>query len=277
MRFRAVLVCLAAALSLTGVAWGDIVHLRDGGRLVGEVEAKGNTLTVTNKYGSSSVPLSAVRLIEKAPTVLGEYQKLASGAGPQDVGAQKKVADFCRKHQLASRERYHLLRVLRLRPDDLQARSRLGYIMSSGVWLTKSEEMKNRGLTRFRGKWVTPDEKQAVAEQEHREKLELAAKRRREREERLAMLKSKRLAQAEREREASRERQGHIGITSTSRRDRDSTGYSGYYRRSLLYPYGYPYYYNPYYRYYRYHGSGTRHYRSGYYIEYRSGNWVIRW
>jgi hypothetical protein len=162
MIFRAAITGAVFAAALMTAAWADIVHLRGGGRLEGEVEVQGDTVTVTSRYGSTSVPLSAVDFVEKTATVLEEYKSLTSKAAQHDLQAQRNLANFCRKNSLAAKERYHLLLILRLRPGDIEARSRLGYVRHRGRWVTRADEMYDRGLTRFRGEWVTPVAKEAV-------------------------------------------------------------------------------------------------------------------
>jgi len=254
-------------------AWADIVHLNNGGRLEGVVDTSGDNVTVTNKYGSTTVHVSAVKSVEKTATVLDEYDKKAAIAASTDLRAQRIIADFCRENGLTSKERYHLLLILRLRPDDIEARSRLGYVKKRREWITKAEEMYDRGLTRFRGKWVSPAAKKAIMEEESRRKVELAAKRREEREKKAAALREKRLAQARREKR-QRESTSYLGLTNVSDRyyyPRDYYGY-GY---SITSPYG------RYYRFPRRLPENWVWYRRwtgvGLSVDYRSGDWRIRW
>jgi hypothetical protein len=277
MLFRVFVTGAILTAVLAAAAWADIVHLRSGGRLEGVVSVEGDAITVTNKYGSTSVPLSAVDFVEKTPNLLEKYVALAALAPAGDLESQRKLTEFCRKNHLASAERYHLLLILRLRPGDIKARSRLGYVKHRGRWVTKSDEMYDRGLTRFRGGWVTPDAKQAVLAEERERRRELAAKRRKERQERLAMLRAKRLFEAQKEREKKRQSAGYLGI--------------GYVDQKYQYPPSYypryggcsitsPYYggcYSP----YPYGSTGWTWYRRwtgvGLSGDYRSGSWRVTW
>lgn len=280
MTVRVMLIIAVFAAVVATAAWADVVHLKSGGRLEGVVKVEGDTLTITNRFGSTSVPVSAVELVEKAPTILEKYEKLASKADANNVAAQRRLAEFCRENHLRARERYHLLLILRLRPDNIEARSRLGFVMHKGKWHTKADEMFDRGLTRFRGQWVTPEAKQATLAAERERRRELAAKRRREREERLAMLRAKKLARARKARQYEPGRTP-VGVMGIQYRDQyrdpyDPYGYYGYGGRySLTSPYYGGYCPNPYWNsnwgwYRRWTGVGL----SG---EYRSRDWRIRW
>ena len=278
MLLRTVLTGAVLSAALMTAAWADIVHLRGGGRLEGVVEAQGDALVVTNRYGSTSVALSAVRFVEKTASVLDEYRKLASKAAPENLQAQRRMAKFCRDNHLTARERRHLLLVLRLRPDDIQARSRLGFVMHRGQWLTKSEEMYDRGLTRFRGEWMTHGAKEAALDNERERRRELAAKRRSERDERLARLKAKRLAEAQKARERERASAGVLGIGYVDDSYYRGPAYRPYYRGySVTAPrYGGGYYYP-----YSHWGSGWTWYRrwtgAGLSVEYKSRDWRVKW
>lgn len=278
MFVRVMLILGVFAVVVATAAWADVVHLKSGGRLEGVVKVEGDTLTVTNRFGSTSVPVSAVELVEKAPTVLDKYAKLAAKAGANDLASQRLLAKFCGENHLRKKERYHLLLVLRLRPDDIEARSRLGFVMHKGKWQTKADEMFDRGMTRFRGEWVTPEARQATLAAERERRRELTAKRRKEREERLAMLRAKKLARARKARayEPGRAPTGVMGIQYRDqyRNPYDPYGYYGY-GGSITAPYYGGYYPNPYWNsnwgwYRRWTGVGL----SG---EYRSRNWRISW
>lgn len=271
----AVVTCTTALAGVTA-AWADIVHLRGGGRIEGVVRVEGDIVTVANRYGSTSVPVASVERVEKSETALSRYNRLASGAAAGDLKAQRELVKFCREHGLTSRERYHLLLVLRLRPGDIEARSALGYVQRGGAWLTKSEEMHGRGLIQFRGKWMSPGAKEAVRSRERERKRELAAKRREEREERAASVRARRLAQR---RERRREGQGYLGITYV-----DERYYNRRYYRHWHHPGRYsitsPYYGGYYYPYERYTGGWSWYRRwtgAGLSVNYRSRNWRVRW
>ncbi|HZE98226.1 MAG TPA: tetratricopeptide repeat protein [Planctomycetota bacterium] len=56
---------LAAILCLAGVALGDVVHLRSGGKIEGRVTDKGTTLEIENANGKVTVEKDLVERIEK--------------------------------------------------------------------------------------------------------------------------------------------------------------------------------------------------------------------
>jgi hypothetical protein len=278
MKFRVVLCSVILAGLLAGGARADIVHLRSGGRIEGVVEVRGDSVTVTNRFGSTTVPLSSVDFVEKTETALDKYEALNQRAATDDLNAQRELARFCRENFLTSRERYHLLLILRLRPDDTEARSRLGFVQYRGEWVTKSEEMYDRGLIRFRGDWVTHEAKQDVLAQEREHRRELAAKRREEREQRMAELRAKRLAEERRNEEKERRSGEVLGIGYVDDYNYRSRAYYPYPPRySLTAPCYGGWYYHPYSEWQNSWGWYRRWTGVGLSGEYRSRDWRVRW
>ena len=77
-----------------------------------------------------------------------------------DLNGNLEMANWCRKHHLASQERAHLNRMLDFAPDHPSARTRLGYRLRNGQWKTDASvreeneraEARRVGLVRWRGK-----------------------------------------------------------------------------------------------------------------------------
>jgi len=275
MKVIHLLVGAIAMVLLVAVARGDIVHLKNGDRLEGDVEIKGETAVVTNKYGSTSVSLDAIKMIEDSTTVVEKYNKLNSKAQPDSLDEQRALANYCRENYLPIKEKFHLLLILRLRPGDIQARSRLGYVMLNGRWFTKQDEMYSRGLTHFRGGWVTPEDKQKMLSEERELRLQLAAKRKEKREKRLAELKARRLAQARKERSSQRSSADILRLSYV-----DSSYYNP---QRYMQPYGRYSVFDPYYggAIYPYAGQSWYWYRrwtgAGLSRDYRARSWRVRW
>jgi len=50
--------------------------------------------------------------------------------------------------------------VIRITPNDPEAREALGFVQLDGRWVTEEESYKARGFVRFQGEWMTPAEVQ---------------------------------------------------------------------------------------------------------------------
>jgi hypothetical protein len=101
---------------------------------------------------------------EKDP--LQEYEEIT--AKFQDTAEdQYSLALWCEAHKLQKQRRVHLLRVIELDPEHAPARKKLGYELRDGKWMTASELKEAKGLVKFGGRYVTPQEKE-ILEQKKR-------------------------------------------------------------------------------------------------------------
>jgi hypothetical protein len=73
--------------------------------------------------------------IQKAEyqVLLAEYSRLRD-QGPLSVANHRELADWCRDHGLADRERFHLYSILQREPNDYDAHHRLGDTPNSHGW-----------------------------------------------------------------------------------------------------------------------------------------------
>jgi hypothetical protein len=163
-----------AAILPTAVA-ADVVQLRAGGKLAGEIQGpsrNGDTTPITVKTLSGASVTVAPESVESArrrKIAYEEYERRAADT-PNTVEDQLQLADWCRNNGLSNPRRSHLRRVLALDPQHAATRKALGYTRHGGQWMTHDELMSSRGLVKHKGKWVLPQEvpfiEQAAAETE---------------------------------------------------------------------------------------------------------------
>lgn len=136
-------------------ASGDVIELKSGGRLVGEVapdDAGNRTLVdiTLPRGGRVTIPRREVKRIELESPAEKAYAQRAPTT-LDTVEAQWTLAMWCRDNKLAKQAKAHLGRVVELDPNHEEARSLLGYQQLGGQWLTRDEVMAARGLVRYEG------------------------------------------------------------------------------------------------------------------------------
>ncbi len=177
-RLTLTLPALVSALTAVagGVAWGDIVVLKTGGRIVGEpvadAQAGPDTVTLKTLPGVIvAVPQSEIQEhIRQRPAEL-EYEKIRTQY-PDTVEGQWELAEWCRQHNLLQQRETHLRRLLELDPDNVRVRAILGYTKVNGVWKTRDEMMREQGYVLYKGRWMLPQEVQILEEKEQRQASE---------------------------------------------------------------------------------------------------------
>lgn len=163
-QIAAILIAAGSAFVVTP-ALADVLILRNGGRLEGDV-AK-TQVSSESKAVAYTVKLnSGVRLkidgrevrkhIKSDPTEL-EYEKLLN-AMPDTAAGHWTMANWCNSNKLSEQRRYHQEQVLRHDPNHEDARRSLGYTRLNGKWGTRKDRMRDKGYELFEGKYLLPQQ-----------------------------------------------------------------------------------------------------------------------
>ncbi|HVZ36244.1 MAG TPA: hypothetical protein VG963_27640 [Polyangiaceae bacterium] len=129
-----VTVCAAAR-----AARADLVYLEGGRVLEGSAKQEGDKVVVELESGRISVPALQVVRIEHAQPPLVEARERERSIAPNDIAGLLRLADFCRDHDLAGKERHLLERIIAVAPDHAEARRRLGYVHTREGWVDGAE------------------------------------------------------------------------------------------------------------------------------------------
>jgi hypothetical protein len=228
MRRSTRVLCAAAAalLAILRPAAGEVFVLRSGGRIEGElVNADENPRTsyVISLPNGAQITLeaAAVDRVQPVRPELVEYEKVRRQY-PDTVPGQLQMAEWCRDHDLSAQRKTHLERVLKLDPDQAEARRALGYRKVKDKWMTHDEEMADKGyvkrIVRGNAVWITPQdaelhdsaEKQLKAESEWRGKISNWRR----------WLDGSRAAQGEKNLRAIRDPMAIVGLADWLKKDR---------------------------------------------------------
>ncbi|MDB5298733.1 MAG: hhoB [Phycisphaerales bacterium] len=144
-------------LALPGFALGDVVHLKDGSRLEGEIKRVGDEYVVTGQGGKvTRVPSEKVGSIEVKPQVgddaaMGRLQSLRRAA--------ENLSDF--KQIL---ERYKTF---------IDQNSGTPAAVEAKADVEMWQDRQTRGLIKLGDKWITPEERDTLRGQSSEEAIHL--------------------------------------------------------------------------------------------------------
>ena len=144
-------------LALPGFALGDVVHLKDGSRLEGEIKRAGDEYIVTEQGGKvTHVPSEKVGSIEVKPQLgddaaMGRLQSLRRAA--------ENLPDF---KQILERYKTFLDQNANT-PAAIEAKADME------MW----QDRQARGLIKLGDKWITPEERDALRGQSSQEAIRL--------------------------------------------------------------------------------------------------------
>jgi len=175
---------------LVGPAFGDVIHLRSGGNIEGEVtgEEDGHLL-VRTRFGVQRIARADVVRIEEKQTVREQYEKRLRALDREDADAVLELALWCKKKRMTAQYRELLELAVTADPEHEAAQTERGRVRFEGSWITPEErdeilskredaarraeglvqvdgewvpreeaEARRKGLVFFRGRWVTQED-----------------------------------------------------------------------------------------------------------------------
>lgn len=126
---------------LGSMALADIVHMKDGTKVEGEVIAETqDSITVKSQHGTVELEKARIDRIEKKKLPQELYrEKLASIAG-NDAEGHYLLALWCKEKGLEQEYTAELRKVIEINPDHAAARRRLGYRREGDKWVRERGE-----------------------------------------------------------------------------------------------------------------------------------------
>jgi hypothetical protein len=160
---RRFVLVLTVVLAASAFASADVIHLKGGGRIEGEVvEESADAVVVDVSAGRITLPRSRIERMVLGTSALARFRARAAALAPGDLRGWLALAAWARDNDLVTQSRGAFEHVLALDPGNATAHSALGHVLVAGRWLTLEESHRARGLVEFEGRWVAPEERQAL-------------------------------------------------------------------------------------------------------------------
>lgn len=159
---------MVASISLAlGVATarGDILHLRSGGTLSGEVlERDEGHYRIRTVDGVVTVDHESVERVEPGPSPFKEYERRKAAAADTEL-AHLELATWLEAQGMTALSKQHLQQALAHNPRSVAALRALGYVQINGMWVD------GRSLERGVAKPARDEAESRPVEQEDPERL----------------------------------------------------------------------------------------------------------
>ncbi len=169
--FKISLVAGLALVASSIISRADTIKLEGGGTVRGEIlddKSTKDILVVKSRVGAEiKLQRGRIQEIIREKTPAQEYAEI-KGDYAETADDQFRLAMWCEVRKLNKERKEHLLTVIELDADHAQAREKLGYVQREGKWLTADELKEAKGLVKFNGRFVTPQERE-ILEQKKRE------------------------------------------------------------------------------------------------------------
>jgi hypothetical protein len=157
---RALLLTLAL---LPTAAQADEIYTRGGGQLSGEIVERGpDSIVVDIGAGKIGLPLSYVERIVPGPSPTALYRARAERLAPDDAEGWVALGKWARQQDLRTQADQAFRHAVSQDPGNAAAHQALGHVKLGEQWMTREESYRARGLVPYEGRWVTPEEQQAL-------------------------------------------------------------------------------------------------------------------
>jgi predicted esterase len=134
---------LLIVVALFSAALADVIHMKDGTKVEGEVVAETeSTITVKTQHGTVELARSRIKNIEKKKLPQEVYKERLAAIGAKDAEGHYLLALWCKEKGLEREYSDELRKVIEINPDHAAARRRLGYKREGGKWVREGGEPK---------------------------------------------------------------------------------------------------------------------------------------
>lgn len=153
-------------------ARADVIELRGGGQVQGKVvpdpknKDRVQVLLFQGRHPLSFQKAQIVQVIPKASPLDDYVVKRAKAAATAE--AQYQLGYWCDQNRLRDMAKIHYEQALAFDPDFGPAHEKLGHTKVEGSWMTRDDLSAAQGLVKYKGRWITAEEK---SKREDAEKL----------------------------------------------------------------------------------------------------------
>jgi len=153
-------------LIFAGSACADVIELKTG-KIEGKIQDEtAEKVAIQTEAGLVVINRADIVNIKRGATPRELFAATFARLKDDDLMGHLALASYCKEHNLQDALRQLYEKVLEIDPDNQKAREGLGYVRQGGQWTTEDEVMRAKGLTRFKGKWMSPEEIQLTKSDE---------------------------------------------------------------------------------------------------------------
>ena len=147
---------------LAAIAWGDVIHLEDGGRYRGTIVSEsGREVVIDTLGGRVTVPRAEIAKIVREEDVKATFKRrYDEQKRRRDPDGLYELGVWALEKGLEHRAESCFLRAIEFDAFHEGSRVALGHVLFQGRWYTLEEYRRQvEGLVPFEGRWVSPQER----------------------------------------------------------------------------------------------------------------------
>jgi hypothetical protein len=157
-------VVLGWLLVVAGESRADRIVLRGGGQVRGKLiadKSRPDVLLYIGEVGKTPMVFKKDQVVQVVPekSALDEYVVLRARER-STAQAEHELGLWCEGHGLADLAQVHYELALKLDSTFGPSHQKLGHVERNGRWLNADEVKEAQGLVKYKGHWITPEEKE---------------------------------------------------------------------------------------------------------------------
>lgn len=153
------IVALVTAVCLLTPATADLIQLKDGRKILGKAKKVGDKLVIEGAYGSTEVPLEEVVDWQTKSPAEKDYETRLAKIDEKDADGFYRLGTWAKRQGMSTQAKSCFLRAVAIKTDHIGARTSLGFVDYKGEWVKAEVKYRAQGLIRFKGQWMTPQQK----------------------------------------------------------------------------------------------------------------------
>jgi len=152
---------LSILLLCPAALFADEIFLKGAGSFSGRITQETDAMVMINTGdGEIGVPRDRIARVVKGRSALDEYEDRAKKLKPDNVQGWKELGRWAAHAGISTQSRQAYENVVRVSPNDMEARQALGFVFQDQKWMTEEESYRSRGYVRYQGEWMTQNEVQ---------------------------------------------------------------------------------------------------------------------
>ncbi len=147
----------------------DRIRLSGGGVIHGVVlpadPEKPDTVLVQTETGSKPIPFTRKQIasVIEEDDPLDEYYRRLDKI-PPSAEAEYELGLWCEQNHMMGLAENHYERAVAQDKTFAPAQKKLGHVEFQGIWMTYDEMREAQGLVKYKGKWISREERERIAE-----------------------------------------------------------------------------------------------------------------
>ncbi len=153
-------------LCLWSTAPADTMVLKNGQVLDGKVTKSGDDVTIEMPYMTLRFATEEIASIEYGPSPVDVYKERLAALSKDDAEGHYQLGLYCEEKAMMSHAREQFEEAISIKGDHEAARAKLGYVKNGDTWITREQDMANKGYVLYRGRYITVERADALAERD---------------------------------------------------------------------------------------------------------------